>query len=142
MNEVQKADPQARRRALVLIAVGAGVGAATIVVSRRLLPAASAWVAEDVAGRLPVVTFILSAIPTLPLAASGGWLWRFGSRVVNAGRFPPPGLRVVKDTPVFEGPTAVRRGQTLRAVGLALIVAALAGAVLLWRLLANLAGRA
>lgn len=141
MTDIQKGDPGARRRALVLIAVGAIVGATTILLARQVLPAAGAWVADDVDGRLPIVALGVALLPTLPLVASGIYLWQLGSRVAGARRFPPPGQRVVKDVPVIEGTAAVKRGQTLRLSGLILIVAALAAATLLWRLFTNLAGR-
>lgn len=141
MPDVQNADSGARRRTLVLMVVGVAVGASTILIARRLLPAVEAWVAEDAAGRLPTVAVVAALIPTAPLAAFGAYLWHLGSRVVGARRFPPPGLRVARDVPVVEGATAVRRGRTLRTMGVVIVVAAAAAAALIWRLLTSLAER-
>ena len=138
---VQKADAGARRRALVLLGAGTLVGASAVLTTRRVLPAVSGWVADDVEGRLPLVAAILAAMPSLPLVAFGVYLWRLGSRVVDTSRFPPRDMPVIRDTPVVEGVVAVRRGRMLRAAGIGLVGAAMAVALVVWRLLAGLAGR-
>jgi hypothetical protein len=63
----------------------------------------------------------------LPLAGAALHLWSLGARVVRAARFPPPGLAVVRDTPVLTGEKAVVRGRLLR--GLALVIGGSVAAV-------------
>ena len=43
---------------------------------------------------------------------------RFSLKVLASGQYPPPGTRVVRDTPVMPGPSARRR----RGAGIALAV--------------------
>jgi hypothetical protein len=56
------------------------------------------------------------------------YLWLLGKRVLRAQQFPPPGFRVIRDTPVMDGPTAVVRGQVIQTLALCLGLAA----ALLW----------
>jgi hypothetical protein len=60
--------------------------------------------------------------------AFAAYLWLLGKRVLRAQQFPPPGFRVVRDTPVMGGPAAVTRGQVIQVLALCLGLAA----ALLW----------
>ena len=73
------------------------------------------------------------------IAALGAYLWRGASRVRRAQRWPPPGARTLRDTPVLTGAAARRRARGMQAVALALWLVALALPVLAWRLHAALA---
>jgi hypothetical protein len=61
------------------------------------------------------------------------YLWRLGSRIVREGRFPPSGVRTVRDTVVVNGRPAVWRGRGVRVLAGVLAVAALALPFFLWR---------
>jgi hypothetical protein len=70
----------------------------------------------------------------LPLLLVSAHLWRFGARIVCAERFPPPGHRVVRDTIVQHGRSAVVRGRVLMALALVLVGAGGLLGLSLWRL--------
>ena len=55
-----------------------------------------------------------------------------------AQRFPPPGMRVVRDTVVLRGAAAAARGALLRWLAVVLVVCMLAVSIAVWRLLAVL----
>lgn len=76
-----------------------------------------------------------AAVLSAPLVALAVYLWSLGARVLRAGQFPPPGYRVIRDTPVVGGQAAVLRGRAFRALALCLG----GGAVLLWLFLWRLA---
>jgi hypothetical protein len=114
MREIQAADPVARRRALIAAVAIAALGWAAFFVlqewlaelrggnpveTRRALEAAMIW--GSWAACLPVVALVI-------------WLWLEGGRVHRAGRFPPPGAKVIRDTPILHGDAARRRAMVYR----------------------------
>lgn len=64
--------------------------------------------------------------PRIPI---GVYLFSFGRRAVQAGRFPPPGVRVIVDTRIAQGRAARLRGGVLMLLGLALTGIALFAAL-------------
>jgi len=88
----------------------------------------------DAAARRTVALLLLPAAVLLaPLLALAVYLWALGGRVVRAREFPPPGLRVIRDTPIVTGERAVSRGRLLKVLALGCGIALAALAVLLWR---------
>jgi hypothetical protein len=63
-----------------------------------------------------------------------GYCWHLGQRILRAARYPLPGMRVVRDTPVATGDAARRRGRLAQSFAAVLGVAALLLAFFLWRL--------
>lgn len=141
MSEIQYADPRARRRALLFLATGAAVGAVVLSAMTPIWGRLREWVAEDPAQaviRLRLVatsTGALVAIPTLVLAAR--W-WQLGERVVRSSRFPPPDMPVVRDTVIWHGQAARRRGRLLQGVALLLSIAVSGLLMIVWRVLSLL----
>jgi hypothetical protein len=66
--------------------------------------------------------FILTSV--LCIAAFVVYLALLGRKVLNSGRFPPPGARVLVDTRILNGDAAARRGKAmlLTAALIALLV--------------------
>lgn len=137
MREVQPADPRARRVALLVLAAGFVAGVALLWALEAGRPAVARWLREDparTAARARLLLAGLALATSGPALAAGVYLWRLGSRIVTAERFPPPGLRMVQDTMVLTGDAARTRGRIFQALGLVLFVAGSALALLLWRL--------
>ncbi len=69
--------------------------------------------AEQVHQRL---TWLLVALVVLvsPLLAVGYWLYCLSQRVGRSGQFPPPGAKVLRDTPVLRGTDASNMCRRLR----------------------------
>src|SRR5262245_9211117 len=112
MAEIRKADPGARRRALLLLAVGTLVGALLIAGWERYRLPFRDWLVsepEKTAHRARLVFVLLAIALSAPPAAFAARLWRLGAAVRRARQFPPPGYRVIRDTPVVEGPAARAR---------------------------------
>lgn len=99
-----------------------------------LRPALTAWIGEDADVRLRIVIVTMTAVTAGPLLAFAVFMWRLGRRVIGAGRYPPPSLRVVRDTPIVTGQDAVRRGKLLQWLAAGVGMAALVLALLLSRL--------
>lgn len=132
--KVRRADPAARRQAILLVAIGGVVGALLILGVERYRPMLRDWILSDPGtrrDRARLVLFLAAALLSAPLVAFAGYLWLLGSRILGSGEFPPPGYRVLRDTPVSTGRSAVLRGRGLEVLAVCLAIAA----ALLWLLL-------
>lgn len=133
--EILRADPEARRRALIALAAVAAVAVVTVAWG---LPAAEEFLRRQPpaeAARIVTVLALAAFLPAIPL---GYFVWRHGQRIVASGRFPPPGTRVIRDTPVVTGREAGSRGVALRTMGALLAALGAAGAVVVPLLLERL----
>ena len=139
MAEVQQADPRARRLAFSIIVVGALAGAGLLTTAGSVRPVLEAWVAANPEFRLRVVMWLVMLSTVAPVILTTVYLWRLGSRIARARRFPPPGLRVVRQTVVLTGAAASRRGRLLQILAGALAAAGVVLGFTLWRLIALLA---
>lgn len=66
-----------------------------------------------------------------PLLVFGGDLVQISNRVLTSEEFSPPGLVVVRDTPILRGAEAVKRARLMQMMGLLLMIAGVVAAVLL-----------
>ncbi len=137
MTEVRRADPAARRQAVLLIILGALVGTLLIVGFERYRTPLRDWLLSEpgeMAHRVKLVFLLSAAVLSAPLVAFAVYLWSFGAKVLRARQFPPPGFRVIRDTPVIDGRAAVLRGRGFKVLALCLGVACVLLWLLLWRL--------
>jgi hypothetical protein len=123
MNEVQKADPDARRRAILALIFAAALGALLIsgfdyfgAPFREWLTSESAETTRRAKLALAISIFVLSS----PVIAFAIYFWLFGARVLRAQQFPPPGSRVICDTPIVRGQAAVTRGHAIQILAVCL----------------------
>jgi hypothetical protein len=131
MNEIQRADPVARRRAVWVVVIGSLIGGVAIFAFERYRPGLEQWLVSDpdlLAPRLTTVTLFLAVIITAPLFVVAAYLWVRGTSVCRYQRFPLQGERLLRDTPVVRGQAAAVRGRVLQffAVGLAVMATLLA----------------
>ncbi len=145
MTNVRKADPAARRHAVLLLSVGTCVGALLIVGLERYQISLRDWILaepEASAQRGKLVFLLLAALLLVPLLAFAAYVWSLGERALLAREFPPPGLRVIRDTPVITGERAISRGRLLKVLALGCCIASVALGLLLWRLASLFSGHA
>lgn len=124
----------ARRAAALVLAVGTCVGALLIAAFTRYRVPLGDWVLADRAQRVELIFVILIALVSVPLVGFAVYLWSLGGRVVRAREFPPPGLRVIRDTSIVTGERAVFRGRLLKLLAIGCGTASIVLAGLLWRL--------
>jgi hypothetical protein len=109
MSEVIPADPAYRLRIVILVLALAVVGAGVIVWLERT------WAAIDPGTVDPeAVKRVLTIAPVLlglPLLIFGLWLARFSLRVRREERFPPEGVKVIRDTQLVTGDAARLRAR-------------------------------
>jgi hypothetical protein len=145
MNDIRRADPSARRHVVLMIVVGGLVGALVLVAFERYRIPLSDWALSEpsaTAVRVKWVSLFLGTLVSAPLLAFAVYLWSFGARVLRAREFPPPGYRVIRDTPVITGEVAVSRGRLLKALALSCGIASVVLGLLLWRLASMFGGHA
>lgn len=145
MIEIRKADPTARRRAVAFLIVGATIGAVLIAGFEGYRTPLRDWLLSESGDprlRVKLVFFLAAAVLTAPLLAFAAFLWSLGAKVSRAQVFPPPGYRVIRDTPVISGPAAVLRGRSLKGLALCLGTGSALLWLLLWRLVEVLIERA
>jgi hypothetical protein len=87
--------------------------------------------AEEKALRL---TAIAVWVGGLSLVGMGAWFWRLGRRINLADRYPPPGMKVIKDTRVRTGARARALANLAQAAALLCVVAGTVGMWYLHRL--------
>lgn len=110
-------------------------------VALALLPAAlSSYGRRSSSSALGVLVAVLAVV----CASAGGigvFVFRRGRRVAREGRFPVSGEGVMRDTVVLSGEAALRRGRILEALGVTLVLVAVALSMLSWRLYALFSAR-
>ena len=122
-DEVRKADPAARRRAVLVIIFGTALGALLIAGIEYFREPFSEWLLSkpvEMAQRAKLVIFVSAVVLSAPVIAVAIYLWLLGTKVLRAQEFPPPGLRVIRDTPVIGGSGAVTRGHAFQFLALCL----------------------
>ena len=137
MGEIQRANPVARRRAVLIVVTGLLLGGLAVFAFEFYRPLLEQWLLSDpeqLAQRLAAVVIFMVLITTVPLLAFAIYLWILGTRVRRQQRSPLQDELLVRDTPILRGDAAEIRGQVLQclAVGLALLACGLA--VAWWRL--------
>ena len=115
--EIHYATPGAGWRLVRHIAIVAAAGAALVAIARAYQPVLVEWAASDPArmrARAQVLIAVVAVILLGPLAGFATYLWRLGTRTLNEERFPPEGLKVIRDVLVMRGAEARARGRRLR----------------------------
>jgi len=126
MTEVRRADPAARRQAVRFVILGALVGTVLIVGFERYRTPVHDWLLskpEELAHRVKLVFLLSAVVLSAPLLTFAVYLWSLGANVLRARQFPPPGYRVMRDTPVIGGRAAVSRGRAFKLLALCLGIA-------------------
>jgi len=136
---VRRADPAFRRLAIIIVVAGTCAAAFVIGLLGRSRDALADWVRADAgrsAQRIELILVVFALLLSAPLVAMAAYLTSLGGRAVRAREFPPPGFRVIRDTPIINGDDAVSRGRWLQGAAVILTAAAVAMGLLFWRLAA------
>jgi len=134
--DVVRGDPVLRRRALFMVPVLLALG----VVALATLPRASRllilWLQSTPgAGQHAVLAMLGFTAPfTLGACMIGIEALRRSLQTLRASQFPPPGMRVVRDTPILRGTRARTFGTLGIVLGAALLSAGTMLPILAWRI--------
>src|SRR5262245_12042871 len=102
--EVLHADLRFRRLVVSALIATVGLGGLALWALRAWLTGAAG--APPTASQLLVAFISVAVTSVLTLAALSAYLWRYGARARSASQFPPPGAKVIRDTPVLRGAAA------------------------------------
>jgi hypothetical protein len=122
---------------VLVLLVGTCVGALLILGFEQYRSPLRDWIVaepEASAQRVKLAFLVLATLLLAPLLAFAVYVWFLGARVLRAREFPPPGFRVIRDTPVITGERAIFRGRLLKMLALGCGIAAVALGSILWRL--------
>jgi len=106
---IAQADPRARRLAMAAAVVMFAAGGVLLWLLEGRLRAIRQMVQQNPAAAAQQAVQIAGWVAWAGgagMVGLGVWLWRLGRRINRTGRFPPPGMKVVRDTPVRTGPQA------------------------------------
>jgi hypothetical protein len=117
------------------------VGSLLIVVFETYRAQLYEWLLSDhekSAHRLRILIVLTAGFGAITLFAFSVYLWSFGCKVSNYQRFPLPGQRVIRDTPILEGQAALMRGRVLKTLAVFLAVAGIMLCFVFWWLISIL----
>ncbi|WP_299493564.1 hypothetical protein [Acaryochloris sp. IP29b_bin.137] len=136
MPEIQPADPASRRKLLV----GLSLFLLVMLLGQSVVQWFTKWLTEDPERVREYFVYIVGAIAVIfsPLLALGYYSWQIGGAVIRAKRFPPPGMKVIKDTVVVKGRKAIVRGRALQVCGAVMGGTAIAFPMAFWQILGHL----
>lgn len=127
MNEgIMPADKGYRRRVLAIYVVIVLLG---LVLIGWVLPLTKEYIDQlepETATSAMKTTLILVFLTIVPIAL---YILAFGRKVMQHERFPPPGVKVIRDTKIIEGKKARARGRVLVVLSLVLIFLGVIGAL-------------
>ncbi len=114
--KIDRADPSQQKRTLLWLLV---LALPTFLLLDHLEAYLQGLDVDALGGALPLMTTVLYLM-SLPLLFACYYQWRVGRRIVREGRFPLVGSKILRDTVVLEGQSAIRRGRMLQLLTLVL----------------------
>lgn len=134
MIHIQKADPQARRKAIFSLVGGAVVGIGLFFLLELFVGNVNDWIETNAVFLVEhhYVAFLIMLLLVSPVIWLSGYLIRFAGKIVKSERFPPPETPVIRDVSVLEGKSARVRGRLIQVVCWTILIAAAVIPVLVW----------
>lgn len=140
-DEIQRADPTARRRAAIWLTVTLLLYGVIVLYVERNRARLETLLTEhgDFLLRHPEIVAFLFLLLALPLMIGAIYLWRLGAAAIRSNRFPPDGVPVIVATPVIRGTAAVARGRLIQILAALIVFCSLSVPVYFWYILSLLA---
>jgi len=132
VREIHRADPGARRSAILVLLASTLGGAALL----AALPAIERWLASGPSGMkqdLAIALVSIALLVCLPLFVFAVGVWVRGAKVRRQLCFPLDGDRAIRDTPVLRGRAALVRARILQGLAIALAASAFFLVAAMWR---------
>ena len=104
---------------MLVVIFGAAIGALLLAGFEELRQPFHDWLMSnpaEAAQRVKIAIYVSAVVLCAPVIAASVYFWLLGAKVLRAQQFPPPGFRVIRDTPVVSGSGAVTRGHVLQVV--------------------------
>lgn len=107
--EVIRANPEARKKALVLFMVFLGLGVVFVMLADNYISILRQLAQQDsleAAKKMRTIMLAIISIVGIPIFIFAFWLSRFCQRIYKHQCFPPPGTQVIKDTKIVRASKA------------------------------------
>lgn len=132
--QIQKADPEARSKAIKSLLIGLLAGSLLFLLFNQLVGSLNQWIADNAEFLVThhYVAFLVMLLPVAPVIALSIFLIRYAGKIVRSQRFPPPNTPVIRDIRVIEGQSAVIRGRIIQLLCWIILLAASAIPLLVW----------
>ncbi len=138
--EIHRADPVARRNAIIVVVVVGVFGAAILHALGESSEGVRAW-AERAPERAAKVLFALMVFGvSAPMFGLALWMKHFATKISRAGRYPPPDAKLTRDTRVRTGASALAIARLHNAFAAIAALMAIVAPLLLWRVSRELFG--
>lgn len=137
MTDTQRADPAARRKAIIIIIISGIVGSLLILAFERYQTQLYEWLQSDYgrsAHRVKILIILAAAFGAVSLFSLSTYLWSLGCKVSNSQQIPLPGQRVIRDTPILEGQATMTRVRVLKTIAVLLAGAGVMLCLVFWRI--------
>jgi hypothetical protein len=143
-SEIQRADPQARKLALIIIGTVLGLAVLLYPIADYMISALRGFLAQniDLILQAPAMSIGVGLLFMFPLILFSIHLFSLGTRTVAERRSPPRDLRLARDTRIYTGQAAVTRGRVAQALAAMLLFACISLPVALWTMLYKVANSA
>lgn len=126
------ADKKYRRRRLIFLVLGMVIGG--LIIGYGLPGFMAAMEQAESQTAYPHFLIAILIIMFLSLIPFALYLLSIGKLIIKSERFPPPGIRVIRDTRLVVGEKAKTRGRAIIFFSIMLIVMALWGIMTVYRL--------
>ena len=129
------ADRQARRLTILMVVILAAGGTSFLTYVRaevKHLAESKGEQRQAVVRRLGAVLTATACVGGLGFVGISAWLWRLARRIRRADQYPPPGTKVLKDTPVRTGLAAWKIAAKAELAAVLALAGALACGILWW----------
>lgn len=132
--QIQKADPEARSKAIKSLLIGLLAGSLLFLLFNQLVGSLNQWIADNAEFLVThhYVAFLVILLPVAPVIALSIFLIRYAGKIVRSQRFPPPNTPVIRDIRVIEGQSAVTRGRIIQLLCWIILLAASTIPLLVW----------
>ncbi|MDH3379813.1 MAG: hypothetical protein OEQ39_23055 [Gammaproteobacteria bacterium] len=137
MPEIQRADPQARRKTIILILMMMVVFVPILYWANSRIDSVEEWVAQpgETIKRAKLILSVLIAFGAILLLVISIFTFGFASAILRSDRYPPPKIKVVKDIRIRRGVAARKIGRLMQALGIASLLLLMALILVGWRLI-------
>ncbi|MBX3688194.1 hypothetical protein [Dokdonella sp.] len=137
--EIQRADPRYRRQTLAVLVIAVVIAVAALFAIQHWMRNQAIVLTPEQALRQirlwTAITVLLSGVCLLSLAA---YFWQQAAKTLRARRWPPPGMRLLRDHRILHGDTAQPVVLRLRLSAVVLLVLTVGFGLIAWRLVAVL----
>lgn len=122
MPSTLKADPQARRKAILALLFGVAAAVLAYLTIEAWLVGLETLPLEQARRKAATALRAGSWAVLFSVAAFAVYIWLLGHRTRRTAQFPPPGTKVWRDTVVVEGQPAMGRALLLQSIALLLVL--------------------